>query len=126
MGHRSSPAGRYSEPHEVWLIGNDPRKRRNEWGTGGAGWEGRVNGKYAEFDWNPIRYLDKPVQRQMLAGFYRHARIGLVMPLDERCDRWRQMRTVLGRTTQRDWSHRFLKAPGEARAALRPAEDAAA
>lgn len=148
---------------------------------------GRINGKYAEFDWNPIRYLNRPVQRQMLAGFYRHARIGLVtpvrdgmnlvakeyvasqnpedpgvlvlshlagaaqeldaallvnpfdvegvaeaihrglvMPLEERRERWQHMWTVLGHTTQQDWSLRFLEALAAARITLRPPEDAAA
>ncbi|MBI3513462.1 MAG: alpha,alpha-trehalose-phosphate synthase (UDP-forming) [Proteobacteria bacterium] len=42
---------------------------------------GRVNGKFAEFDWTPIRYVNKSLSRQTLAGFYRIARIGLVTPL---------------------------------------------
>lgn len=42
---------------------------------------GRINGKYAEFDWVPIRYLNRPLPRQTLAGFYRTARVGLVTPL---------------------------------------------
>ncbi len=42
---------------------------------------GRINGKYAEFDWVPIRYLNRPLARQTLAGFYRAARVGLVTPL---------------------------------------------
>ncbi len=144
---------------------------------------GRINGRYAEFDWNPIRYLNKAVARPTLAGFYRHARVGLVtpvrdgmnlvakeyvaaqdpenpgvlvlshlagaaheldaallvnpfdpegvaeaihqglvMPPDERRDRWRRMRAVLGRTTQRDWSARFLAALAATRA---PADAAA-
>ena len=41
---------------------------------------GRVNGKFAEFDWSPIRYVNKSFSRQLLAGFYRLARIGLVTP----------------------------------------------
>jgi trehalose 6-phosphate synthase len=45
---------------------------------GGAG---RLNGKYAEFDWVPVRYLNKSFSRQSLAGFYRVARIGFVTPL---------------------------------------------
>jgi trehalose 6-phosphate synthase len=142
---------------------------------------GRINGKYADVDWVPIRYLNKPVSRPALAGFYRHARIGLVtpvrdgmnlvakeyvaaqdpadpgvlvlstlagaareldtallvnpfdvegvaeaihrglvMPIEERRARWTAMRTVLGRTTQRDWSRRFLAALAEARRSLVP------
>ncbi len=53
------------------------RKLRNEL----DGLTGRINGKFAEFDWVPVRYLNKAFSRQSLAGFYRHARVGLVTPL---------------------------------------------
>ena len=42
---------------------------------------GRVNGRYAEFDWAPVRYLNKGFSRGTLAGFYRVARVGFVAPL---------------------------------------------
>ena len=42
---------------------------------------GRINGAYAEFDWNPIRYLNKGFTRQTLAGFLRLSRVGVVTPL---------------------------------------------
>jgi trehalose 6-phosphate synthase len=42
---------------------------------------GRINGAFAEFDWNPIRYLNKGFTRQTLTGFYRLGRVGLVTPL---------------------------------------------
>jgi trehalose 6-phosphate synthase len=42
---------------------------------------GRINGKFAEVDWVPLRYLNKTIARPVLAGFYRIARIGLVTPL---------------------------------------------
>jgi trehalose 6-phosphate synthase len=45
------------------------------------GLAGRINGKYAEFDWTPVRYLNKSFRRQTLAGFYRTARVGLVTPI---------------------------------------------
>jgi trehalose 6-phosphate synthase len=45
------------------------------------GLAGHINGKLAEFDWVPIRYLNKTFARNTLAGFYRLARIGLVTPL---------------------------------------------
>jgi len=45
------------------------------------GLAGHINGKLAEFDWVPIRYLNKTFTRRTLAGFYRLARIGLVTPL---------------------------------------------
>ena len=45
------------------------------------GLAGRVNGKFAEFDWSPIRYVNRSFSHQTLAGFYRAARVGLVTPL---------------------------------------------
>ena len=42
---------------------------------------GRVNGRFAEFDWVPIRYLNRSVNRRTLIGFLRLARVGLVTPL---------------------------------------------
>ncbi|APH57570.1 Alpha,alpha-trehalose-phosphate synthase [UDP-forming] [Granulibacter bethesdensis] len=42
---------------------------------------GRINGEHAEFDWVPVRYLTRAVARNVLAGFHREARIGLVTPL---------------------------------------------
>ena len=42
---------------------------------------GRINGAFAEFDWNPIRYLNKGFTRQTLCGFYRLSHVGLVTPL---------------------------------------------
>lgn len=42
---------------------------------------GRINGTFAEFDWNPIRYLNKGFARSTLSGFYRLSRVGLVTPL---------------------------------------------
>jgi trehalose 6-phosphate synthase len=42
---------------------------------------GRVNGRHAEIDWVPVRYLNRVYPRRQLAGFYRVARLGLVTPL---------------------------------------------
>ncbi|HIP79567.1 MAG TPA: alpha,alpha-trehalose-phosphate synthase (UDP-forming) [Kiloniellaceae bacterium] len=42
---------------------------------------GRVNGAFAEYDWVPIRYLNKSFSRRVLAGFFRSSRVGLVTPL---------------------------------------------
>ncbi|MFT0859769.1 alpha,alpha-trehalose-phosphate synthase (UDP-forming) [Ancylobacter sp. G4_0304] len=42
---------------------------------------GAINGEYAEFDWVPLRYLNRPLARATLAAIYRSARIGLVTPL---------------------------------------------
>jgi trehalose 6-phosphate synthase len=42
---------------------------------------GRINGKFAEFDWMPVRYLNRAFGRNILAGFFRHARVGFITPL---------------------------------------------
>ena len=42
---------------------------------------GNINGHFADFDWVPIRYLNKSFSQKALAGFFRVARIGLVTPL---------------------------------------------
>ncbi|MBX9699102.1 MAG: trehalose-6-phosphate synthase [Acetobacteraceae bacterium] len=42
---------------------------------------GRINGEHADYDWMPLRWLTRPLPRSQLAGFLRHARIGLVTPL---------------------------------------------
>jgi trehalose 6-phosphate synthase len=42
---------------------------------------GRINGKYGEVSWTPIRYVNRVYSRSTLAGLYRTARVGLVTPL---------------------------------------------
>jgi trehalose 6-phosphate synthase len=42
---------------------------------------GHINGQFAEFDWVPIRYLNKSYRRDVLAGFFRIAQVGYVTPL---------------------------------------------
>jgi len=42
---------------------------------------GRINGKYGEVAWTPIRYLNRIYSRSGLAGLYRSARAALVTPL---------------------------------------------
>jgi trehalose 6-phosphate synthase len=42
---------------------------------------GRINGEWAEPDWQPIRYLYRSYSREQLAGLYRGAHVGLVTPL---------------------------------------------
>jgi trehalose 6-phosphate synthase len=41
---------------------------------------GNINGRYAEFDWTPLRYLNKSFNHRILTGFYRAARVALVTP----------------------------------------------
>jgi len=42
---------------------------------------GNISGRYAEFDWTPLRYLNKSFNHRILTGFYRAARLALVTPL---------------------------------------------
>jgi len=42
---------------------------------------GRINGRFAESDWVPIRYLNKGVARKPLMGFFRNAAAALVTPV---------------------------------------------
>src|SRR3546814_15450922 len=39
---------------------------------------GHINGRFAEFDWTPLRYLHKSFPSDKLTGFFRAARVGLV------------------------------------------------
>lgn len=42
---------------------------------------GRINGEYADIDWNPVRYVNKNYRRDELAGVYRAAKVALVTPM---------------------------------------------
>ncbi len=42
---------------------------------------GRINGAYGEVDWTPIRYVNRVIGRQTLAGLYRLSNVALVTPL---------------------------------------------
>jgi trehalose 6-phosphate synthase len=42
---------------------------------------GNINGRYSEFDWTPLRYINKSFRHPVLTGFLRAAHIGLVTPL---------------------------------------------
>lgn len=42
---------------------------------------GRINGEFADFDWVPLRYVNRGYARDELAGIYRAARVGLLTPL---------------------------------------------
>ena len=46
-----------------------------------AGVAGHINSRYGEFDWTPLRYINKSFNHQILTGFFRASRIGLVTPL---------------------------------------------
>ena len=42
---------------------------------------GRVLGRFAELDWQPLNYVKRAYRQSTLAGVYRVARVGLVTPL---------------------------------------------
>jgi trehalose 6-phosphate synthase len=42
---------------------------------------GQINSRYGEFDWTPLRYVNKSLNHQILSGFFRASRIALVTPL---------------------------------------------
>ena len=42
---------------------------------------GHINGEFADFDWVPIRYLNKSFNRRTLFGLLRTAQVGLITPL---------------------------------------------
>ncbi|HZD26786.1 MAG TPA: trehalose-6-phosphate synthase, partial [Alphaproteobacteria bacterium] len=42
---------------------------------------GRINGQHADFDWMPVRYVNRSYARRSLAGLYRAADVALVTPL---------------------------------------------
>jgi len=42
---------------------------------------GRINGRFAETDWTPIRYLNRNYPHEVLMGFLRNADVGVVTPM---------------------------------------------
>jgi trehalose 6-phosphate synthase len=42
---------------------------------------GRINGRFGDIDWAPIRYVNRSIPRATLAPLYRSARLGVVTPL---------------------------------------------
>jgi trehalose 6-phosphate synthase len=42
---------------------------------------GHINGKFADIDWVPIRYLNRAFDRPTLMGFFNQATVGLVTPV---------------------------------------------
>ena len=44
---------------------------------------GRVNGRFADVDWVPIRYVNRGYPRRTVGGLYRAADVGLVTPLKD-------------------------------------------
>lgn len=42
---------------------------------------GHINGRFADIDWTPIRFITRSFTRRSLSGVYRASRVGLVTPL---------------------------------------------
>ncbi len=42
---------------------------------------GHINGRFAEPDWTPIRYINRGISRKMLMGYFRVSQVGLVTPM---------------------------------------------
>jgi len=40
-----------------------------------------INGRFAEFDWTPVHYLNRALPRRSLAGLFRASRVGVVTPV---------------------------------------------
>ncbi len=83
----SALLGRYPEHHrKVHLLQICPRSREevDEYRKLRSELDrlaGRINGRFSDFDWTPLRYSTRAAPRSTLAGLYRLARIGLVTPL---------------------------------------------
>jgi len=45
------------------------------------GLSGAINGRYSDFNWTPIRYIHRSVEREKLASLFRVSHVGLVTPL---------------------------------------------
>ena len=45
------------------------------------GLAGSINGRFSDFNWTPLRYIHRPVPREMLAALFRASSVGLVTPL---------------------------------------------
>ncbi len=41
----------------------------------------QINGRFSQYDWTPVHYLNRAVPRRTLAGLYRASRIALVTPV---------------------------------------------
>ncbi|MBF6618092.1 alpha,alpha-trehalose-phosphate synthase (UDP-forming) [Pollutimonas thiosulfatoxidans] len=42
---------------------------------------GRINGKWTELSWTPIRYMNRSYERSLLMSFFRASQVGLVTPM---------------------------------------------
>ncbi|MDN2567554.1 alpha,alpha-trehalose-phosphate synthase (UDP-forming) [Aquibium sp. A9E412] len=42
---------------------------------------GKINGRFADFNWTPVRYIHRAVPREALAALFRASQVGFVTPL---------------------------------------------
>ena len=56
-------------------------KQYGEIETEVTGLIGKVNGRFGDAAWTPIRYVNRSYSRTVLAGLYRAADVGMVTPL---------------------------------------------
>jgi trehalose 6-phosphate synthase len=42
---------------------------------------GKINGRFSDLDWTPLRYVNRNYRRDVLMGLFRAARVGFVTPL---------------------------------------------
>jgi trehalose 6-phosphate synthase len=45
------------------------------------GLSGAINGEFGDFDWTPVRYIHRSVERDTLAALFKGSQVGLVTPL---------------------------------------------
>ena len=45
------------------------------------GLAGSINGRFADFNWTPIRYIHRSIDREKLAALFRSSQVGLITPL---------------------------------------------
>lgn len=86
MGYERLLATREDLQEKVFLLQIAPPSRANvqtyqEIRAQLDSHSGRINGEFATVDWVPLRYVNKGYARDVLAGIYRAAKVGLVTPL---------------------------------------------
>ncbi|MPQ94365.1 MULTISPECIES: trehalose-6-phosphate synthase [unclassified Thioclava] len=89
--HRFRAFGEFLERHEDWhryvsLLQISPPTREGVQAYDDIREEtehlsGRINGQFADIQWVPIRFINRAVPREVLAGLYRASHVALVTPL---------------------------------------------
>lgn len=89
--HRFRAFGEFLNRHEEWhrhvsLLQISPPTREGVQAYDDIREEtehlsGRINGQYADIQWVPVRFINRAVPREVLAGLYRASHVALVTPL---------------------------------------------